>query len=576
MKIHIFISFIFAFIILSLFAEYIGIRFSMDTYGIQSLLLLLMIGAIGCIYYFFVFNKRSVNFPKRGILMLLLIPTYQIIVSDISFELYSQILLFICYFTLFYQYFQQQKENGLYVISLIFTCLAIIIALVGFMQYIGVVNTENNFSVVGTFNNPAGIASMLVILLPFIFYLFKIKLKNNLLKNIILLLTITFVCIVVFISGSRSGIVSIVLVILLSSSFILKKKKTLLLVLILIPLSIPLYIFKKDSADGRIFIWSNTNSIIKDNLMLGTGYNGFTKKYMTYQAQYFKSNPQNDKTGIIASNVHNPMNEYLDFILSWGAVGIIIICTVFIYLLYIYRTNKDSFKSYAIISLIALAIFAFFSYPFSYPINQVILSLNLAIILCPASRGKDLNFVSKAFLRVIPILSLFFAFYAIYNEFRWKKAYDLSVNKTDTFLEKYEELNKHNYFNCNGVFLYNYAMILYENKEYSKCISILKNCENYINDYDTQMIAGYCYKEIWQWDKAKECFSMAHYMVPHKFVPIYELMEEAYEQKNIERTVALAKIIIEKPIKVKSYKINIIKNRANEILTILNKKGGGF
>ena len=65
-------------------------------------------------------------------------------------------------------------------------------------------------------------------------------------------------------------------------------------------------------------------------------------------------------------------------------------------------------------------------------------------------------------------------------------------------------------------------------------------------------------------------------MVPHKFVPLFELMEEAYNKTDVETAATLAQMIIDKPVKVKSYKINIIRNRANEILTTQNKKGGDY
>lgn len=558
----------------SLLLAFFGVSFSLDVFRTQPLILLLLVGAIGLAYQSIIYRKERANLPLVILLLLLLIISYQFILSHLTFELYSKILLFLTYFILSFQYIQKQQEKGVFEIALFIICLIVILSIISLFQYLKVVETDSRFSIVGIFDNPVGVASFLSISLPYLFFVFQKNKMNNTFIKLIFLAIIILSCGITFLSGSRSGIISTVLAVLLSSSFILRKKK-ILLILCIIPLLLPLYTLKKDSADGRMFIWTNTIRIIENNMWLGAGYDGFTKEYMTYQAKYFHSMEGNNQTKRIAGNIRDPLNEYLGFILTWGVFGVLLMVIFIVYTIYIYKQNKSPFKNYAIISLIALGVFSFFSYPLSYPINLVFLAVNLAIILCPTSRNKDPNIASNIFANIIICLSFMLSLYSIYNENLWKKTETLiSDESTNISISEYSELMQKGYFKNNRDFLYDYAMVLYENKEYSKCLLVLEKCENYIKNYNTQMIAGYCYKEIGQPKESKQCFYMAHYMVPHKFVPLHELMEEAYKRNDRETAMAMAKIIIDKPIKIKSYKVNMVKKRANEILTILNKKGG--
>jgi O-antigen polymerase len=94
---------------------------------------------------------------------------------------------------------------------------------------------------------------------------------------------------------------------------------------VLIPLlfilvtSLSLYHFKKDSADGRMLIWTVTTNIIKDNPLLGVGQDMFKAHYMDYQAAYFSKHP-NSKYEMLAGDNQYAFNEAL---LTWAENGLI-------------------------------------------------------------------------------------------------------------------------------------------------------------------------------------------------------------------------------------------------------------
>jgi tetratricopeptide (TPR) repeat protein len=95
------------------------------------------------------------------------------------------------------------------------------------------------------------------------------------------------------------------------------------LVIFVISAGIGLYHFKKDSADGRMLIWTVTANIIKDNPLLGVGQDMFKAHYMDYQAGYFR-NHQDSKYEVVADDNQYAFNEALNIWVENGIVGILL------------------------------------------------------------------------------------------------------------------------------------------------------------------------------------------------------------------------------------------------------------
>jgi hypothetical protein len=92
-----------------------------------------------------------------------------------------------------------------------------------------------------------------------------------------------------------------------------------ILVLVLLAGSLSLYHYKKDSADGRMLIWTVTANIIKDYPLLGVGQDMFKAHYMDYQADYFRNHP-NSKYEQVADDNQYAFNELLN---TWAENGLI-------------------------------------------------------------------------------------------------------------------------------------------------------------------------------------------------------------------------------------------------------------
>jgi O-antigen ligase len=144
-----------------------------------------------------------------------------------------------------------------------------------------------------------------------------------------------------------------------------------------------LYFLKRDSADGRLLIWQTTWNMIKDKPIAGHGYGAFNAKYMLYQAEYLDASPDS-RYSALADNVLHPFNEYLFALSEHGFIGFGVLILLGLFTVRCYLRKPDRTKFIALLSLLSLAVFSCFSYPFKYPFSWIMLFLNIAVI-CPAT-----------------------------------------------------------------------------------------------------------------------------------------------------------------------------------------------
>ena len=107
-------------------------------------------------------------------------------------------------------------------------------------------------------------------------------------------------------------------------------------------------------------------------------------------------------------------------------------------------------------------------------------------------------------------------------------------------LPAYAELEKK--FENNPYFLYNYAAILLENKQYEESLTVALQCRKYWADYDLELMIGENYQEL---DK-------------------YELAERYYDNAsknmgNRKCMLRVAESVIDKPMKIKTSAIRMMK-----------------
>lgn len=437
-------------------------------------------------------------------------------------------------------------------------------ALYGWGEWLQYIPSNSVYKIVGSFDNPAGFAASLVMGLPFSLWGCKsVKGKAQLVCMSVAVLVIISA---IILSGSRSGMVSVVAVIgIYGYKYIpLKAKiKTLMIICGFCIIMIGAYFLKKDSADGRLLIWRCSWEMFKDAPLMGHGIGSFRTHYMDYQADYFKLHPESDYT-MLADNVLSPFNEYLSLLLNFGLVGLLVLFVIVFFLIYCYRNSYRCDKQIAMLSLVGIAIFSLFSYPFTYPFVWIIACFDVYVIAGGTFAFTVSGMWNKSFYILLMLLCLGGG-YKLYQrmdaEYKWKKiAYSTAEGNLDMYVKLNTVLGSDPYF------LYNYAVALLDMKRTDDSLEKALQCRGYWADYDLELLLGDIYKRRKDYEMAELHYQKAAYMCPCRFIPSYRMFEVYEEKKDEKRALQVAKEIIEKPVKVESLTVSQIRYKMKRAL----------
>ena len=469
-------------------------------------------------------------------------------------------------------------------ISVGFTSVCLMLSVYGLLQFWGAIPSRHYaFSITGTYENPAGFATVQAALFPFALVLCLDKERNRLicwfagLTAVVCTLTITF-------SGSRAGLLAICAAAAVVFAFktkvlsFLKTYKWLWIVLIIVAAisSILLYRIKAGSANGRLFVWSICWDMIKERPLFGYGIGGIEKHYMDVQAAYFSMH-QDSQYVMLADNVTHPFNEYIKLTVNYGLVGL----TIALCLLAL--TVKRLLNSRENVKVIGLAVTAsvFVMCQFSYPFHYAAVWFISAISIIPAFfRESEDNkvWITPKYLRVsLPImlsLLLVMVLRMMYLDLKWAEMSKRSLaGHTERMLPYYEKMKpqmKHN-----PLFLYNYAAELNYIGRYEESLTITEECREGWNDYDVQMLLADNLENIGQIDDAIDAYRHAEDMIPCRFEPLESMMTLYLERGDTLNAIKEAEVVISKPVKVQSFRVEQIKNAAKQLLSNnreINKK----
>ena len=343
-------------------------------------------------------------------------------------------------------------------------------------------------SIKGSFDNPLGLVSCICFAFPFALMLLE-KATSRIAK-FLCLMAIVIILLTVFVSSLRCGILAIVTVGFMQL-YMLYKKKVIIYVGILV-FSLTCFIslcIKQDSTQGRILIWNCSLEMIKDAPFSGYGSKGFDAHYMDYQANYFQRYPLS-KYAQLADNTRRPFNEFLNLSIKYGIGSVLLLVGLMCVLAYSYKRYPSKNAFACILSLISIAVFSAFSYPFEYPFTWIISALCVIILLIPMVR-------QKLSLRVIPLILFVFSgtilirtYKKVSSEIYWYLANKCSGQES---LNEFYRL--YPYQKTNAFFLYNYAAVLYKYGENKKALSVAGYCRKYLlADYDLELLMANLYK----------------------------------------------------------------------------------
>lgn len=461
--------------------------------------------------------------------------------------------------------------SGEYIIPL--SIVGLIVSVHGLVQYAGCISSRHPaFPITGAFENPAGFMAVHSMLFPFcLFAMFRsTKPMQRMWYGLVCLL----IAVTVALSESRSGILSLlasgtVLSLLQTGllSFLLKRKWLLvLLVFILLIAGVGLYVWKADSANGRLFVWMVTLSMIKAKPLFGWGIGGFEAHYMDYQAEYFKMYP-NSEYAMLADNVIHPFNEFLLLTVNHGLVTLMLLLALFGFAAWYILKRMDKDKALPLSVMVGFIVIGMFSYPLHYAAVWFLLGLTVVIVANHSERLK--LFICRLTVRVLLVLPLAAIGVQIaaslHNERLWGEIAERSLGgDTERMLKYYDKLQDK--MRHKPLFFYNYAAELNYVERNVESNEVLSKCMERFKDYDVQMLYAYNLMDQELHPEAIEAFRHAAFMIPCRFQPLDEIMTIHLQENDTIHAMSVAREILDKPVKVESQTVSAIKAKAEQLL----------
>ncbi|MFD2594655.1 O-antigen ligase family protein [Sphingobacterium griseoflavum] len=398
----------------------------------------------------------------------------------------------------------------------------------------------------GNFDNTAGLASSLCICYSILLG----KSRQDL--NKIILIVLILILIAVLLTRSRTAIITTVVVSIHVYRRFIPFKKIFIASLILLG---SLFFININSGLGRLFVWKCSVDMIIDSPIFGHGLNGFSKKYMYFQRNYFEGHSDSIFKDL-ADNVKMPFNEILNLLISFGFAG-----TLFIIIL-LYLILRDIDRGSLLFKCLALATFSIicfgmFSYPSRYPFSWLILIMTILEsvfferLFQAAFRFRGILFGVKASVFVLTIFAVYLQVKRIRVEMEWFQLNDIAGKALNSFIEKkYDRLYviKKN----DNTFLYNYSVILNKIGNYEKSKSICLSLRHKLGDYELEILTAYNFLMLREYGIAEKIYLSASNMCPNRFVPLYGLFHVYYQRGDYDCAKEIANKIVLKKIKINS------------------------
>lgn len=319
------------------------------------------------------------------------------------------------------------------------------------------------------------------------------------------------------------------------------------IILVSIAFGTSAYLFKKPSADGRLFMDRISIMTIWNNGLKGVGRGHFGGAYGETQARHFQNQiRENGKDDLdwTAINEHermtaecpdNAFNEYLFIGVEYGLIVMLLFIAVLILAIII------SFKRRTIwcYGMTPFAVFALFSYPLHVKQFQILLPILLLACFSDTGRGcnknrKLLDIIGLSVLSIL-LVTLSAVLIAKMPEIRqhklaeasWQKAerwyqmeyYDYVVEDCDSLLP---------YMKTNQQFLFAFGQSLNKVGKYEKSDSILKLGTEISSDPMFWNVMGNNSLALGHYREAEERYKHAFYMVPNRLYPLTLIVKLYY------------------------------------------------
>ncbi len=332
-------------------------------------------------------------------------------------------------------------------------------------------------------------------------------------------------------------------------------------------LGMGMYFIKQGSADGRVLMWIVSGLVISSHSAGGVGLGGFPAAYAKAQMHYFKVHPESQFLEVASCPTY-AFNEYIDLGVEQGLIGLTLFLLIVCYSFVLLFRQQSPFAY----GLLALLVFAFFSYPFHLLPFQILLLLFLAL-----SASEDRVVQNKSQRAKYPAISILLLLLGIlYFEYPQIKQKIQALNEFEQLAYlypfSYVEGSSKDYSTLyaslrdNPRYLFAYGKALQADGHYNESNYRLAEGASLSSDPMFYNIMGNNYRSLGAYTEAEHYYQRAFEQLPNRMYPLSLLLDLYVEQGELDKAKELAKRIIGMKPKIESHATEEMREKAKQIL----------
>lgn len=311
-----------------------------------------------------------------------------------------------------------------------------------------------------------------------------------------------------------------------------------------------------------------------DNWLNGVGISQFQIKYGLYQASYFASGTYSQKEMFLADNTYFAFNDYWQWIVETGLVGILglVIALPLVFKIAkraISRSSGNITATFALSVLLTLCVAALFTHVFEKAIYYSTATACLLLLSLISINGRIQT--RNVFFTIIVVYSVAmlahsfnqFIFYKSYAKFETAKKL-VSIGNINDGLHLYRSIFPE--LKDDIVFLETYCDELIVNGEEKYTLEILKETVAKRTSNKLYAKLGDQYTRMGMLKEAEKSYITCVNMVPNRFSSRLRLLDFYIKNNREYEAKRTALSILRMPIKVYSPQVAIAKTKALEFL----------
>ena len=323
------------------------------------------------------------------------------------------------------------------------------------------------------------------------------------------------------------------------------------------------YLLKKDSANGRLFIWQNTITAYSKAPLFGVGIDGFERAYAEAQHDYFmkenaleQDNRYTELAGVVESAFNEPLALFLLLVATGGILAAIV--------LFLKLRRLTAYGCVAVSLLVA----SLFSYTFYIP--SIAILFLFAVAQLPDRKIGTARYANVLMFGMMGVVALFFDF----REYGHREAYREWKNNAvyytggdyQSIVEEYGKL--YPVLKNDFKFLFEYGHSLHKAGRYEESNVILKQGTRHSADPMFWNITGNNYLALKQYDQGVAAYLRAYYTCPNRVYPLYLLTKLEGERGDTTMMNYYGRILLEKRPKVSSLAVDEMKFEIRKMLDV--------